>query len=88
MFSVGQNFWGQSKDRIAFSAIFACQTGFFKFEEQCFRFCSLDFELKTLISKEDYSGSTSFVLPISLNIGIVNRVIRVICVEPITNQIM
>ena len=86
MFSVGQNFWGQSKDRIAFSAIFACQTGFFKFEEQCFRFCSLDFEFKTLISKEDYSGST--VLPISLNIGIVNIVISVICVEPITNQIM
>ena len=86
MFSVGQNFWGQSKDRIAFSDIFACQTGFFRFEEQCFRFCSLDFELKTLISKEDYSGST--VLPISLNIGIVNIVISVICVEPITNQIM
>ena len=29
MFSVGQNFWGQSKDRIAFSDIFTCQTGFF-----------------------------------------------------------
>ena len=50
MFSVGPNFLGQSKDRIAFSDIFACQTRYLK--SSVLGFVFLDLELKTLILKD------------------------------------